>query len=146
MNHKNLHKPPNVKEKRLQQTRLPKGFGWLYARKVRFACSQFLDDVSLQVGSPPRTSHTLSLIPIKLHKQPLATATGCAASGPHPLRLKPTEFVAGGFVPITDSAHKHYSGKIPSPTLSNTPENRERHPTVSIFSHKFTNSWYLRRK
>ena len=140
MNHKKLDKTLNVKEKCLQQTRHPKGLGGLYACKVRFACSQVLDDVSLQFGFPPPHSHTLSIIPIKLHKQSLSTATVGAASRPHPLRLKPTECVAGGFVPITDSAHKHYSGKISSPTLSNTPGNRGMQPTVSFFSHQLTNS------
>ena len=89
MNHKKLDKTLNVKEKCLQQTRLPKRLGGLYACKVRFTCSQFLDDVSLQVDFPPRTSHTLSLIPIKLHKQSLSTAAVGVSSRPHPLRLKP---------------------------------------------------------
>ena len=44
------------------------------------------------------------------------------------------------------SAHKHYSGKISSPTLPHTAENRGMLPPVFLFSHKFTNSWYLRRK
>ena len=140
MNHKNFDQTLNVKEKCLQQTRLPKRLGRSSACKVQFACSHVLGDVNLQVDLPPPHSHTLSIIPIKLHKQSLSTATVGVSSRPHPLRLKPTECVAGGFVPITDSAHKHYSGKISSPTLSNTPGNRGMQLTVFLFSHKFTNS------
>ena len=103
MNHRKFDQTLNVKEKCLQQTRLPKRLGRSYACKVQFACSHVLGDVNLQVDLPPPHSHTLSIIPIKLHKQSLSTATVGVASRPHPLRLKPTECVAGGFVPITDS-------------------------------------------
>ena len=103
MNHRKFDQTANVKEKCLQQTRLPKRIGGPSACKVQFACSHVLDDVNLQVDFPPPHSHTLSITPIKLHKQPPSTATVDAASRPHPLRLKPTECVAGSFVSITDS-------------------------------------------
>ncbi len=156
MNHKKLDKTLNVKEKCLQQTRLPKVLGWLYACKVRFTCSHVLDDVSLQFGLPPPHLTYVKYNPYKTSQATRVDRHGRRSFAPAPSSSQTDGVRCGQFCSHNrftlrdllrhtphighQSAHKHYSGKISYPKLSHTPGNRGQHPTVFLFSHKFTNS------